>query len=120
MPTWGAGLGFRRPAKILLRSSPNTRHLHFQSAGQEQPLVRHRYAGIAWTTLTGAGGGGCAITLVRPDVNEERGRTRTEVRCGWFSAVRGDPRADGVSVLFPAVLGNDPGENGEEIDHRKV
>ncbi|KAG0156405.1 hypothetical protein PDIDSM_3583 [Penicillium digitatum] len=79
------------------------------------------YADIGWTKLTGAGGGGCAITLLRPNAKaevkqdleqkfDEEGFTTYEVTlCG-----------DGVGVLYPAVLRNGSDEEGgEEIDQQK-
>lgn len=79
------------------------------------------YAGIGWTKLTGAGGGGCAITLFRPDVKEETMEEleRKFVAEGFqtHEAILG---ADGVGVLWPAVFRSGPdGENGEEIDKEK-
>ncbi|KAJ5571958.1 hypothetical protein N7535_005618 [Penicillium sp. DV-2018c] len=79
------------------------------------------YADIGWTKLTGAGGGGCAITLLRPNAKsgvrqeleakfDEEGFTRYEVTLG----------GDGVGVLYPAVLRNGSDEQGgEEIDQQK-
>ncbi|KAJ5791542.1 uncharacterized protein N7518_008553 [Penicillium psychrosexuale] len=79
------------------------------------------YADIGWTKLTGAGGGGCAITLLRPNAKaevkqdlerrfEEEGFTTYEVTLG----------GDGVGVLYPAVLRNGSDEEGgEEIDQQK-
>jgi mevalonate kinase len=79
------------------------------------------YAEIGWTKLTGAGGGGCAITLLRPNAKpevrqeledkfDEEGFTRYEVTLG----------GDGVGVLYPAVLRNGSDEQGgEEIDQQK-
>ncbi|KAK2592207.1 Mevalonate kinase [Conoideocrella luteorostrata] len=82
-------------------------------------LVDH--AGIGWTKLTGAGGGGCAITLIRPDVDEEvvRDLEQKFLAEGFhkYETVLG---ADGVGVLWPAVFRNVlDGDNGEEIDQGK-
>jgi mevalonate kinase len=84
-------------------------------------LVDHE--GIGWTKLTGAGGGGCAITLLRPHVTEERMKrletTLAEEGYGKFEATLG---CDGVGVLWPALLRNGHGEDdvgGEEIDQEK-
>lgn len=78
-------------------------------------------SGIGWTKLTGAGGGGCAITLFRPNVNketvEELERKFIAERFQKYDAILG---ADGVGVLWPAVFRNGPdGKNGEEIDQEK-
>ncbi|CAG8066608.1 unnamed protein product [Penicillium olsonii] len=79
------------------------------------------YADIGWTKLTGAGGGGCAITLLRPNANssvkqdleekfDEEGFTKYEVTLG----------GDGVGVLWPAIVRNGTDEEGgEEIDQEK-
>ena len=78
-------------------------------------------AGVGWTKLTGAGGGGSAITLLKPDPPpgalsalqaqlDEEGFERYETTLG----------GDGVGVLWPAVLHNGTGEEGgEEIDQEK-
>ncbi|RYP53283.1 hypothetical protein DL769_010546 [Monosporascus sp. CRB-8-3] len=76
------------------------------------------HAGIGWTKLTGAGDGGCAMTLLRPDINEETVEEleRKFIAEGFqkYEAILG---ADGVGVLWSAVFRNGPdGENGEEID----
>lgn len=74
-----------------------------------------------WTKLTGAGGGGCAITLLKPPVKtsvlesldarlEEEDFERFEITLG----------GDGVGVLWPAVFRNHNGEvTGEDIDEDK-
>jgi mevalonate kinase len=83
-------------------------------------LVDHE--GIGWTKLTGAGGGGCAITLLKPDVTHERMRrledTLAEEGYGKFETTLG---CDGVGVLWPAVLKNgiEDEQGGEEIDQDK-
>ncbi|KAK3684975.1 ribosomal protein S5 domain 2-type protein [Podospora appendiculata] len=81
-------------------------------------LVDHE--GIGWTKLTGAGGGGCSITLLRPGVSREK-LDRLEQRLdeeGYekFETTLG---GDGVGVLWPAVLKNgmdEDHEGGMEID----
>lgn len=78
-------------------------------------------SGIGWTKLTGAGGGGCAIALVRPDVNEEtvEGLEQKLLAEGFqkYDATLG---ADGAGVLWPAVFRNGlNGDNNEEIDQEK-
>ncbi|KAI5863938.1 mevalonate kinase [Durotheca rogersii] len=67
------------------------------------------YADIGWTKLTGAGGGGCAITLFRPDFTAE-GFQKYDTILG----------ADGVGVLWPAIFRSSiDGEASEEIDKEK-
>ncbi len=84
-------------------------------------LVDH--AGIGWTKLTGAGGGGCSITLLKPDVSKEKLATMEqkldEEGYEKFETTLG---GDGVGVLWPAVLKNgtdEDEEGGVEIDQEK-
>ncbi|KAJ5309028.1 hypothetical protein PENANT_c020G10243 [Penicillium antarcticum] len=79
------------------------------------------YADIGWTKLTGAGGGGCAITLLRPDAKAE---VRQELEDNFvnegFDKYEVTLGGDGVGVLYPAVLRNGTDEEGgEEIDQQK-
>jgi mevalonate kinase len=103
-------------------------------------LIDH--AGIGWTKLTGAGGGGCAITILKPaslmsdaaDSNApprpgaQRKRSKSTVihhlerqlEAEGFEKFETMLAGDGVGVLWPAVLQNDSGEEGgEEIDQNK-
>ncbi|KAK5112915.1 hypothetical protein LTR62_003737 [Meristemomyces frigidus] len=101
------------------------------SLGVSHPrLERLRYlvdqSGVGWTKLTGAGGGGCAITLLRPEQpapsNGTRSSTQTighstaledlehRLREEGFAKYETTLGGDGVGVLYPAVI------NGEEID----
>lgn len=79
------------------------------------------YADIGWTKLTGAGGGGCAITLLRPDTQPEavidlEKKLATEGFTKYETTLGGD----GIGVLYPAVLRNGTDEEGgEEIDQQK-
>lgn len=83
-------------------------------------LVDHE--GIGWTKLTGAGGGGCAITLLKPDITPERmqrlEQTLDDENYRKFETTLG---CDGVGVLWPAVLKNgmEDDQGGEEIDQEK-
>lgn len=83
-------------------------------------LVDHE--DIGWTKLTGAGGGGCAITLLKPDVSEEKMTPllNTLNREG-FSKYEVTLGCDGVGVLWPAVLKNGTEDDlgGDEIDQDK-
>ncbi|KIW01723.1 mevalonate kinase [Verruconis gallopava] len=110
-------------------------------------LIDH--AGIGWTKLTGAGGGGCAITILKPETIESDSPTSAN-ETPRFSNGRQTPGAkkkhksktlveleqklkdegfelfettlagDGVGVLWPAVIQNGSGEEGgEEIDQEK-
>jgi len=81
-------------------------------------LVDHE--GIGWTKLTGAGGGGCSITLLRPGVSREK-LVRLEERLEEekYQQFKTTLGGDGVGVLWPAVLKNgmdEDEEGGMEID----
>ena len=83
-------------------------------------LVDHE--GIGWTKLTGAGGGGCAITLLKPNVPEETmGRLNDALDKEGYSKYQTTLGCDGVGVLMPAVLKNGISEDdgGDEIDQEK-
>ncbi|PWY86119.1 mevalonate kinase [Aspergillus heteromorphus CBS 117.55] len=79
------------------------------------------FADIGWTKLTGAGGGGCAITLLRPDASEDALRKlETNLADENFQKYETTLGGDGVGVLWPAVLRNGSDEEGgEEIDLQK-
>ncbi|KAJ5610480.1 hypothetical protein N7510_007199 [Penicillium lagena] len=79
------------------------------------------YADIGWTKLTGAGGGGCAITLLRPDAKKEVVRDlEKKLSSEGFIKYETVLGGDGVGVLWPAVLRNGSDEEGgEEIDQQK-
>lgn len=109
------------------------------SLGVSHPkLERLRYlveaAGVGWTKLTGAGGGGCAITLLKPGsaiAEEEDGvqdstksaglrGLQVELEKEGFEKYETTLGGDGVGVLWPAVLHNGTDEiGGEEIDQEK-
>ncbi|RYP91498.1 hypothetical protein DL770_002437 [Monosporascus sp. CRB-9-2] len=76
-------------------------------------LVDHEEMG--WTKLTGAGGGGCSISLMRPDVPKEKlarlGARLEEEGYLQFETTLG---GDGVGVLWPAVLKNGLEDEDEE------
>jgi mevalonate kinase len=81
-------------------------------------LVDHE--GIGWTKLTGAGGGGCSITLLKPGVPAGKLK-RLEERLDRENYRRFETTlgGDGVGVLWPAILKNgleDDDEGGMEID----
>jgi mevalonate kinase len=96
-------------------------------------LIDH--AGIGWTKLTGAGGGGCAITIMKPPsmlpppiAPIKRARSKSTVLRDLeqqldnegFEKYTVTLAGDGVGVLWPAVLQNGNGEvGGEEIDQAK-
>lgn len=82
-------------------------------------LVDH--TGIGWAKLTGAGGGGCAITLFRPSTKDETifALEKTLAAEGFrvYKTILG---AHGVGVLWPAVFHDGVGGKlGEEIDQEK-
>ncbi|KNG90737.1 mevalonate kinase [Aspergillus nomiae NRRL 13137] len=79
------------------------------------------FANIGWTKLTGAGGGGCAITLLRPDADPSAIRQLEEkLDEEGFAKYETTLGGDGVGVLWPAVVRNGTDEEGgEEIDQQK-
>lgn len=118
----------------LLGELMTLNHGLLTSLGVSHPrLERLRYlvdqSGVGWTKLTGAGGGGCAITLLKPkptDSSEQLNgeaafpsahptgsplqdleRQLEEEGFEKYSATLG---GDGVGVLYPAII------NDEEID----
>lgn len=106
-------------------------------------LIDH--AGIGWTKLTGAGGGGCAITILKPEASSrpvsrhnnsdgaaasgsdgasKKSKTLCELEKRLanegFEKFETTLAGDGVGVLWPAVLHNVSGEEGgQEIDQDK-
>lgn len=84
-------------------------------------LVDHQ--GIGWTKLTGAGGGGCSITLLRPGVSREKlDRLEEQLEEEGYQKFETTLGGDGVGVLWPAVLKNGMDEDdqgGMEIDLEK-
>lgn len=102
------------------------------SLGVSHPkLERLRYlvdqAGVGWTKLTGAGGGGCAITLLKPSLPKtdslngeaahENGSVMDELQDQLaeegFEKYEATLGGDGVGVLYPAII------NDEEI-HQEI
>ena len=76
------------------------------------------YAGIGWTKLTGAGGGGSAITLLKPNTtSKDLKELEAKLDAEDFERFETTLGGDGVGVLWPAVLRNGSDEEGgEEID----
>jgi mevalonate kinase len=96
------------------------------SLGVSHPKLEHirelvDYAGIGWTKLTGAGGGGCAITLLKPDASSEAvSELEKKFEEAGFEQYKTTLGGDGVGILWPAVLQNGTDERGgEEIDQQK-
>ncbi|KAK5461017.1 Mevalonate kinase [Exophiala xenobiotica] len=79
------------------------------------------YADIGWTKLTGAGGGGCAITLLKRGVDiESLLNLKRKFEEAGFEEYKTTLGGSGVGVLYPAVLHNgSEEEGGEEIDQQK-
>ncbi|KAF2212888.1 hypothetical protein CERZMDRAFT_121133 [Cercospora zeae-maydis SCOH1-5] len=119
----------------------NMNHGLLTSLGVSHPrLERLRYlvdrAGVGWTKLTGAGGGGCAITLLNPEIavtTDGQSNGDSQLNGGAKYSKVGEKLSpmdqldrdlkdegfvkyattlggDGVGVLYPAVI------NDEEID----
>lgn len=79
------------------------------------------YADIGWTKLTGAGGGGCAITLLKRHIDEQVLRElKQKFEAAGFEEHKVTLGGSGVGILYPAVLRNGTEEQGgEEIDQQK-
>lgn len=79
------------------------------------------YADIGWTKLTGAGGGGCAITLLKNNVDKQRiEKLQEDFEDAGYEEYKTTLGGDGVGILYPAVLKNGSEEKGgEEINLQK-
>lgn len=80
-------------------------------------LVDHQ--GIGWTKLTGAGGGGCSITLLRPDAREKLDKLEEQLDEEGFVKFETTLGGRGLGVLYPAVIKNGMDEDqdgGMDID----
>ncbi|KIH88348.1 mevalonate kinase [Sporothrix brasiliensis 5110] len=84
-------------------------------------LVDHE--GIGWTKLTGAGGGGCSITLIKPGTPKARVlKLEQQLAKEGYQQFVTTLGGDGVGVLWPAILRNgmdEDEEGGMEIDVEK-
>ncbi|KAF2241428.1 mevalonate kinase [Trematosphaeria pertusa] len=77
-------------------------------------------AQIGWTKLTGAGGGGCAIVLPRPDVSEDAVREfEREITKEGFKKHEAVLGAAGVGVRGHTVFRTGPEGAVEEIDEEQ-
>ncbi|KNG89921.1 mevalonate kinase [Aspergillus nomiae NRRL 13137] len=106
------GIGKIATSALALISSAE---LHGSGAAD---ALGHLGALIGMTKLTGAGGGGCAIIFLRPDIEdqtiEELERTFTAEGFRKYEIIL---VGDGVGVLWPAVFTNGiDGKPGEEIN----
>lgn len=74
--------------------------------------------GLGWTKLTGAGGGGSAITLLNSNASPSKMTSLEEQLANeGFEKFETTLGGDGVGVLWPAVLHNgSQDESGEAID----
>lgn len=79
------------------------------------------YADVGWTKLTGAGGGGCAITLLKNDTDSTAiQEVQRKFEEAGFEEYHTSLGGDGVGILYPAVLKNGTSEKGgDQIDQRK-
>ncbi|CAK7220541.1 Mevalonate kinase [Sporothrix curviconia] len=81
------------------------------------------YEGLGWTKLTGAGGGGCSITLIKPSIPKVRVlKLEQQLAQEGYQQFVTTLGGDGVGVLWPAVLRNgtdEDEEGGMEIDMEK-
>ncbi|KIW94507.1 mevalonate kinase [Cladophialophora bantiana CBS 173.52] len=96
------------------------------SLGVSHPKLEHirelvDYADIGWTKLTGAGGGGCAITLLKRGVDPAAiVDLKAKFEAAGFEEYTTTLGGSGVGMLYPAVLHNGTEEEGgEEIDQQK-
>ncbi|EXJ65433.1 mevalonate kinase [Cladophialophora yegresii CBS 114405] len=96
------------------------------SLGVSHPKLEHirelvDYADIGWTKLTGAGGGGCAITLLKRDIDPKAVvNLKMQFEDAGFEEYTTTLGGSGVGMLYPAVLHNGTEEEGgEEIDQQK-
>lgn len=77
-------------------------------------LIDH--TGIGWTKLTGAGGGGCSITLLKPKVKANiLEELDSKLRMEGFEKYQTTLGGDGVGVLWPAVVGGSETEITQEM-----
>ena len=110
----------------ILGKLMNVNHGQLVSLGVSHPrLERIRelvdLVGVGWTKLTGAGGGGSTITLLKPDASPKALKELEEkLDAEDFERFETTLGGDGVGVLWPAVL-RDEGEEegGVEIDQQK-
>ena len=117
------------PDEVTLRTLGeliNVNHGLLVSLGVSHPrLERIRElvdtVGIGWTKLTGAGGGGCAITLLKSGTeSEELQKLEGRLEEENFERFQITLGGDGVGILWPAVLQNGTDEKGgEDIDQEK-
>ena len=103
----------------------NVNHGQLVSLGVSHPrLERIRelvdLVGVGWTKLTGAGGGGSTITLLRPDPSPNALKELDEkLDAEDFERFDTTLGGDGVGVLWPAVLRHEgEDEGGIEIDQQ--
>lgn len=76
-------------------------------------LIDH--TGIGWTKLTGAGGGGCSITLLKPNVKQSV-LNELEVKLGeeGFEKYKTTLGGPGVGVMWPAVI-RPENQDGDQV-----
>ncbi|KAI0403653.1 mevalonate kinase [Xylaria palmicola] len=78
------------------------------------------FQGLGWTKLTGAGGGGCSITLMRPSAPADKIQALQEqLDAEGYAQFKTTLGGDGIGVLWPAVLKNgfdEDDDGGMEID----
>jgi mevalonate kinase len=78
-------------------------------------LIDH--AGIGWTKLTGAGGGGCSITLLKPNTKPEVLKDlEDKLTSEGFEKYETTVGGAGVGVLWPAVTYSEEHGHDVEID----
>ncbi|KAI9739757.1 MAG: Mevalonate kinase [Cirrosporium novae-zelandiae] len=84
-------------------------------------LIDH--AGLGWTKLTGAGGGGCAIALLKPEMDADAlKKLEEQLHKEGFQKFETTLGGDGVGVLWPAIVhrgSQDEEKGGEEVSLEK-
>lgn len=82
-------------------------------------LIDH--AGIGWTKLTGAGGGGCSITLLKPGVSKVvEDELAEKLRQEGFEPYETRLGGDGVGLLWPAVIRRRAPERDSEYLYHEI
>lgn len=90
----------------------NINHGLLTSLGVSHPRLERvrelvNQEGVGWTKLTGAGGGGCSITLMRHDICDDKlQKLYTALELENYTRFKTTLGGDGVGVLWPAEVKN--------------
>ncbi|KAI1438695.1 mevalonate kinase [Xylaria sp. CBS 124048] len=81
------------------------------------------FQGLGWTKLTGAGGGGCSITLMKRGLPTDKlTGLEEQLNNEGYAQFKTTLGGDGIGVLWPAILKNgleEDDDGGMEIDLEK-